>query len=173
MFVNKCVYNEIKKTAVYCLTHLPGKHSKMDYDAVLAEIGEFGAWQQGIIVLLWLPPMFAGIHNLLFVFTGNSVWATCLVKLSVFCFQDFHQKTDFAVRFLSVTQRNLNSLIFLILCFLWIIRVIQTTASSTNQDLLMKTTRHAVEQSLTPAQWWTALTIQSLPSVILNSRRHW
>ena len=95
MFVNKCVYNEIKKTAVYCLTHLPGKHSKMDYDAVLAEIGEFGAWQQGIIVLLWLPPMFAGIHNLLFVFTGNSVWATCLVKNQCFLFSGLSPKNGF------------------------------------------------------------------------------
>eukprot|EP00091_Calanus_sinicus_P001516 TRINITY_DN11517_c0_g1_i1.p3 TRINITY_DN11517_c0_g1~~TRINITY_DN11517_c0_g1_i1.p3 ORF type:complete len:167 (+),score=43.93 TRINITY_DN11517_c0_g1_i1:45-503(+) len=42
----------------------------MDYDSVLAEIGEFGRWQQSIIVLLWIPPMMAGVHNLLFVFTG-------------------------------------------------------------------------------------------------------
>merc|ERR1711892_555029 len=45
-------------------------HNKMDYDAVLTEIGEFGPWQQLTIVLLWIPPMMAGIHNLLFVFTG-------------------------------------------------------------------------------------------------------
>ena len=67
--------NEIKKVAEYCLTYLS---VKMDYDAVLAEIGEFGPWQQGVIVLLWLPPMMAGIHNLLFVFTGNLMWAICL-----------------------------------------------------------------------------------------------
>jgi len=42
----------------------------MDYDEVLDEIGEFGRWQQVTIVLLWIPPMMAGIHNLLFVFTG-------------------------------------------------------------------------------------------------------
>ena len=43
----------------------------MDYDEVLDEIGEFGRWQQVTIVLLWIPPMMAGIHNLLFVFTGR------------------------------------------------------------------------------------------------------
>ena len=57
----------------------------MDCDAVLREIGEFGRWQQvlqalltvtcsawlqGCVLALLVPPLLAGMHNLLFVFTG-------------------------------------------------------------------------------------------------------
>ena len=40
------------------------------YEELLVHIGQFGRWQKLCVCLLWLPPMFAGIHNLLFVFTG-------------------------------------------------------------------------------------------------------
>ena len=42
-----------------------------DYDDLLLEIGQFGRWQALCVCLLWIPPMFAGVHNLLFVFTGQ------------------------------------------------------------------------------------------------------
>ena len=40
------------------------------YEDLLVHIGQFGRWQKLCVCLLWLPPMFAGVHNLLFVFTG-------------------------------------------------------------------------------------------------------
>ena len=42
----------------------------MEFDSVLTEIGEFGAWQRRTALLLFPCAMFAGIHNLLFTFTG-------------------------------------------------------------------------------------------------------
>ena len=42
----------------------------LQYEDLLVHIGQFGRWQQLCVCLLWLPPMFAGVHNLLFVFTG-------------------------------------------------------------------------------------------------------
>jgi len=44
--------------------------TSVDFDDILPKIGKFGKWQKLCVALLWLPPMFAGIHNLLFVFTG-------------------------------------------------------------------------------------------------------
>ena len=41
-----------------------------DIDEVLGQIGGVGSYQKLCVALLWLPPLFAGIHNLLFVFTG-------------------------------------------------------------------------------------------------------
>ena len=40
------------------------------YEELLVHIGQFGRWQKLCVCLLWLPPMFAGVHNLLYVFTG-------------------------------------------------------------------------------------------------------
>ena len=42
----------------------------MDYDAVLEEIGEFGWWQRGVALVQWVPAAVAGIHALMFSFTG-------------------------------------------------------------------------------------------------------
>ena len=43
----------------------------VNFDDILPKIGRFGKWQKLCVILLWFPPMFAGIHNLLFVFTGK------------------------------------------------------------------------------------------------------
>merc|ERR1711892_1357784 len=43
---------------------------RMDYDTVLLDIGEFGRWQQITQALLWIPPIFCGVHAFLFSFTG-------------------------------------------------------------------------------------------------------
>jgi OCT family organic cation transporter-like MFS transporter 4/5 len=52
-------------------TPQPGNlHPKMDYDSILAEIGEFGRWQQMIQALLWIPAIFCGVNGLMFSFTG-------------------------------------------------------------------------------------------------------
>ena len=42
----------------------------VDFDEILPKMGSFGRWQKLCVVLLWFPPLFAGVHNLLFVFTG-------------------------------------------------------------------------------------------------------
>ena len=42
----------------------------MDFDRVLAEVGEFGRWQQGVQLLAWVFAAFGGVHALLFSFTG-------------------------------------------------------------------------------------------------------
>ena len=44
----------------------------MEFDSVLSEIGEFGPWQRRTALLLFPCAMFAGIHNLLFTFTGGT-----------------------------------------------------------------------------------------------------
>ena len=43
----------------------------MEFDSVLSEIGEFGPWQRRTALRLFPCAMFAGIHNLLFTFTGG------------------------------------------------------------------------------------------------------
>ena len=45
----------------------------VDFDEILPQVGSFGRWQKLCVVLLWFPPLFAGVHNLLFVFTGLHV----------------------------------------------------------------------------------------------------
>ena len=45
----------------------------VDFDEILPKMGSFGRWQKLCVVLLWFPPLFAGVHNLLFVFTGLHV----------------------------------------------------------------------------------------------------
>ena len=45
----------------------------VDFDEILPQMGSFGRWQKLCVVLLWFPPLFAGVHNLLFVFTGLHV----------------------------------------------------------------------------------------------------
>ena len=45
----------------------------MEFDSVLSEIGEFGPWQRRTALLLFPCAMFAGIHNLLFTFTGGTI----------------------------------------------------------------------------------------------------
>ena len=45
---------------------------RMEFDSVLSEIGEFGPWQRRTALLLFPCAMFAGIHNLLFTFTGGT-----------------------------------------------------------------------------------------------------
>ena len=46
---------------------------RMEFDSVLSEIGEFGPWQRRTALLLFPCAMFAGIHNLLFTFTGGTI----------------------------------------------------------------------------------------------------
>ena len=48
----------------------------VDFDEILPQMGSFGRWQKLCVVLLWFPPLFAGVHNLLFVFTGLHVPVT-------------------------------------------------------------------------------------------------
>lgn len=43
---------------------------KMNYDDVLEELGELGAWQILHLFLLWLPATAAGIYVLTYSFTG-------------------------------------------------------------------------------------------------------
>ena len=53
------------------------------YEDLLVDMGQFGRWQAVCVVVLWIPPLFAGVHNLLFVFTGH-IWqgrAWSLVKI--------------------------------------------------------------------------------------------
>ena len=57
--------------------------TSVDFDDILPKIGRFGEWQKLCVALLWLPPMFAGIHNLLFVFTGVETFK--LLELVVCC----------------------------------------------------------------------------------------
>ena len=55
----------------------------LSYEDLLVDMGQFGRWQAVCVVVLWIPPLFAGMHNLLFVFTGH-IWrgrAWSLVKI--------------------------------------------------------------------------------------------
>ena len=60
----------------------------MEFDSVLSEIGEFGPWQRRTALLLFPCAMFAGIHNLLFTFTG------VIIQGSPKSFWDFVQNSD-------------------------------------------------------------------------------
>ena len=54
------------------------------YEDLLVDMGQFGRWQAVCVVVLWIPPLFAGVHNLLFVFTGH-IWqgrASSLFKIN-------------------------------------------------------------------------------------------
>ena len=56
----------------------------LSYEDLLVDMGQFGRWQAVCVVVLWIPPLFAGVHNLLFVFTGH-IWkgrASSLFKIN-------------------------------------------------------------------------------------------
>jgi len=42
----------------------------MNFELILEEIGVMGLWQSVICIALWIPPFFAGVHVLMFSFTG-------------------------------------------------------------------------------------------------------